>query len=184
MKTTTFKTVSIITLLLITLTVFNACKKDDPKPENPEELITTVKLLFTDSANAGNTATATFADPDGAGGNNPTTFDTIRLQANKTYYTQILLLDESKSPVDTISNEVEEENDEHLFNFSSTAGITIAITDFDVNALPVGLSSKWKTGAAANGNTTVILKHQPGIKTGDPALGETDVEVVFPTRVQ
>jgi hypothetical protein len=29
----------------------------------------------------------------------------------------------------------------------------------------------------------VTLKHQPGIKNGDPNLGETDVEVVYPVII-
>jgi len=173
-----------LALAVVFILGFAACKDDNPAPENPEELITTIKLLFTDSANTANTATAVFADPDGAGGNNPTTFDTIKLQPNKTYFASIILLDESKNPVDTISNEVAEEKDDHLFAFSSTAGISILITDLDNNNLPVGLSSKWKTGNAANGQTIVRLKHQPGIKTGDANLGETDIEVNFYTKVQ
>ncbi len=163
---------------------FAACKDDNPAPENPEELITSLILNFVDSANASNTTAARFEDPDGPGGSSPTTFDTIVLQPNKTYFASIILLDESKTPVDTISNEVAEEKDDHLFTFSSTAGISILITDLDNNNLPVGLSTKWKTGTAATGNTIIRLKHQPGIKTGDVNLGETDVEVDFFTVVQ
>lgn len=161
-----------------------ACKDNNPKPEDPQELITTLKITFTDSANTGNIVSATFSDPDGPGGSNPVTFDTIKLQPNKTYFASILLLDESKTPVDTISNEVEEEKDEHLFVFSNTANINITIKDFDNNNLPVGLASRWKTAAPITGASTIRLKHQPGIKNGDPSLGETDVEVVFPTAIE
>jgi hypothetical protein len=181
------KTKNIITLSILTAFIafgFTACKDDNPKPENPEELITTVKLLFTDSADNSNTAIAVFADPDGPGGNSPVTTDTIKLQPNKTYYASIILLDESKNPVDTISNEVAEEKNDHLFVYTTTTTIGITVTDVDDNNLPVGLASKWKTQAPITGTTTVKLKHQPDIKTGDPALGETDVEVGFATWVE
>lgn len=169
---------------ILILIGFAACKDNDPKSEDPQELITSMKITFTDSANTANVVSATFADPDGPGGNNPVTFDSIKLQPNKTYFASILLLDESKTPSDTISNEVEEEKNEHLFVFSNTANININITDFDDNNLPVGLSSRWKTAAPVTGTTTIRLKHQPGIKNGDPLLGETDVEVVFPTTIE
>lgn len=181
MKPTIFTTTALVAIITLGLT---ACKDNNPKPEDPNELITTVILTFTDSADVSNITTATFADPDGPGGSNPILFDTIKLSPNKTYYTTIVLLDQSKTPVDTISNEVEEEKDEHLFTFTTSANIAITITDFDNNSLPVGLASKWKTGAPITATTTIRLKHQPGIKNGDPALGETDVEVTFPTWIE
>lgn len=168
---------------------FTACKEDEPKPDNKpvnqSELITTVKLIFTDSA-TGSKTTAIFKDLDGEGGNAPSQFDTIQLAANKSYTTQILLLDESKTAVDTISNEVMEENDEHLFVFTKTGvNIIFSITDKDANNLPVGLSSIWRTSGVSTGTTTVTLKHQPdGIKNGTAAPGETDVEVTFPCMVK
>ena len=169
------------------------CKKDKEEvptpapPVNEEEVITTMKLIFTDSANTSNTVSATFKDPDGDGGSGATIFDTIMLQANKTYLVDILLLNETASPVDTISNEVAEEANDHHFFFHHT-GVNIVTTylDQDTNTppLPVGLATKWKTGAVANGSSQVILKHQPGVKDGTETPGETDIEVTFATKIQ
>ena len=181
---TTFKKFFLGFTALALVTGFSACKDDNPAPENPEELITTLKLTFTDSANTANTFTVTFADPDGPGGNAPTTYDSIALQTNKTYLVSAQLLNESVSPAEDITLEVEEEKDDHLFGYSSTANVNITTTDLDNNNLPLGIQTKWKTTTASVGNTTVVLKHQPGIKTGDIALGETDVEVVFYTAIQ
>jgi hypothetical protein len=169
------------------------CKKDKdevpnpPPPANEEEVITTLKLIFTDSANTSNTITATFKDPDGDGGQGVTIHDTIQLQANKTYLVDILLLNEVASPVDTISNEVAEEaNDHHFFFHYSGVNITTTYLDSDTNTppLPLGLSTKWKTGAAANGTSQVILKHQPDVKDGSQAPGETDIDVTFQTKIE
>ncbi len=44
----------------------------------------------------------------------------------------------------------------------------------------VGLVSTWShTGVADNGNVTIPLTHQPGVKDGTCEPGETDVEVTF-----
>ncbi len=181
-KNALFLSASVFTL------VFSACKDETPKPKdqptNENELITTVKLIFTDSL-SGAITTATFKDIDGESGNPPSQFDTIRLQANKIYSTQILLLDESKSAIDTVSNEVAEEKNDHLFIFNpSNVNLGITILDKDDNNFPIGLSSKWRSGAASKGLITVTLKHQPGVKNGTATPGETDVEVVFPCIIK
>jgi hypothetical protein len=175
-------------LLLATLSaiVFASCQKDDvenPDDNNESELITTITLAFTDSANTTNVQYFTFKDPDGEGGNGPTQFDTIRLQANTTYFTSITLLDESGTETDTISNEVLEEGVDHQFFFSTAGALaTITYTDADDNGNPIGLQTKWAIGNIGTGTATVILKHQPDLKApapGNQTLGETDVEVDF-----
>lgn len=174
----------LLMLSLGSILAFQACKPDDPEPVNESELITSVVLNFTDSATQ-QVLTFQFRDPDGAGGNNPTVFDTLQLKANSTYFVSTLLLDESKSPVDTISNEVEEEGDEHQFFYTPQNGIAVTINyeDQDANGDPIGLATKWKTGALGTGSVLVVLKHQPGEKNGSASTGETDVEVAFPTSI-
>ncbi len=193
--TTTKKVLLTIASGVLLLT---ACKKDknEPEPNNPvqpneTELITTVKLILTDSANTSNVKSFMFRDVDGAGGNAPTNFDTISLSPNTTYLTQVLLLDESKNPVDTISNEVLAEANDHMFFYtpSTNANTSVTITDLDTNTptpLPLGLQSKWKTTSATSALETmqIILKHQPGVKNGTITPGETDVDVIFKLKVQ
>ena len=173
--------------------LFTGCKKDKdpipdpPPPVNEEEIITTFTLYFTDSANTSNVVSAAFRDPDGDGGNPYTEFDTIKLMPNKTYYAQVIILNETKSPADSISNEVEEEANDHLFIYTSIGtNTTITITDTDANTPPLslGLASKWKTGSAAMGTTRIVLKHQPGMKDGTAAPGSTDIDLLFHTKIQ
>lgn len=179
--------------LLISIFIFTAiiysCKKDkdlivNPPDTNEEEVITTMTITFIDSAGVNPTVQATFKDPDGDGGNGPTIFDTIKLDNNTIYNASIILLNETKNPADTISNEVLEEANEHLFCFSvSDADVTITRTDSDGN-YEVGLKSKWVTGSSSSGYVTVTLKHQLEIKDGTCNPGETDVEVNFVIEIQ
>lgn len=179
---------ALVALGFITVSCKKDKKDDVPTPTNPneEELITSFYITFEDANGVLPDVTAAFVDIDGPGGNAPTTFDTIRLVNNTTYNATITLLNESVSPADDITVEVQAEGVDHLFCFDVTNGLNLSIakTDLDANNLPIGLSSQWITTGASTGTTTIRLKHQPGIKTGDCALGDTDIELVFETEVQ
>ncbi len=187
-KKVNMKTNKILMLSLAIGLSLSACKKDDddvtqPSKTNSEEVITTMQLIFTDSENPAQVKTFVYRDVDGLGGNEPS-IDTIKLGVDKTYSVQIVLLDETKNPVDTVSKEVKKESDEHLFVFEpANSEISVTINDFDVNTppLPLGLLSTWSTGTSMlNTSIKISLKHQPGIKNGDPTRGESDIEVVMP----
>jgi hypothetical protein len=185
-----------ITIIAATITLmglYSSCKKDkDPVTQpvanaNEKEVITTLTITFIDSSNSGTIITATFKDADGDGGNPPTLHETIKLKANTTYLASILLLNETKNPIDTVSNEVKKEANDHLLFYKYT-GVTVACTYLDLDSnkppLPLGLSTKWKTGNAGTGTSRIILKHQAGVKNGTEVPGETDVDVTFQTILQ
>ncbi|MDI1234218.1 MAG: hypothetical protein PSX81_08050 [bacterium] len=185
MKKNQLKWTAIIAVIALGIT---SCKENTPTPSNPPEneteLITTVRLVFTDTSNQ-TVRVASFSDIDGPGGNAPTIFDTIKLQPNKVYKTKIYLLDETKNPVDSISNQVLTEGADHLFVFTKTGvNLLFNMTDADKNNLPIGLSSLWTAGANSFGSVTVVLRHQPGVKDGTVNPGETDVEIVFPCKIE
>lgn len=208
---TIIKSTLYLGMLLLLLSTSCKKKKNQPAPEDPpptpntQEVITSFKLLLTDSATS-TVYTYFYKDPDGDGGQTgfygPGTTSTstqsdsvFTLMPNRTYFTEIILLDETKNPVDTISNEVEEEGDEHMFFFNSTnptgtpytvilagSGIKITYTDLDAGSPQrgIGLQSRWRTyGIAAKSPMNIILKHQPGVKDGTMAPGDTDVDVTF-----
>jgi len=135
--------------------------------------------------------TLSFEDLDGDGGAAPT-ITAGTLAANTTYTGTIVLLNESASPVDNITEEVEEEGVDHQFFFQSTvAGISVSYNDRDDNGNPIGLSNTLTTGDAASGAMTITLRHEPdkmatGVSGGDisNAGGETDIEVTFTIAVQ
>ncbi len=187
-------------LLWLLLAVFTlpACNTEDPEPENDEELITTVKLTFTPTG-SGQTVTGTWQDTDGVGGSAPLV-SKINLARNTTYTVRTELLNESASPVQNITQEVESEKEDHQFFYQASGGVFTTATgstqpftykDTDKNGRPVGLSVEMKTGnSAGNGTLKVILRHQPkkdaaGVAAGDitNAGGETDAETTPPFEV-
>jgi hypothetical protein len=182
----------LIIFALILSASIQSCKKEQvelPAPiVNQPENITTLKLQLTDSANSAAVINAQYRDADGPGGN-AATIDSLILDKGKTYLVNLILQDETKSPVVDISSEVLEEGKEHQFFYSTTiSGITFSYNDVDVNGNPIGLKFKLRTAnATATGKTKVTLKHQPGVKVsapGDITKGDTDVEVEFNTRIK
>ena len=179
--------ISIFAILFVFTAVFTGCNGDDdevvtPEEENEEELITTVELSFTEG---GNTSVFRFADPDGDGGNAPTENDTVRLKANTNYTLAVRFLDESDAnDVEDITEEVKQEDDEHLVCYSVQGGTTVTITDKDGNGMDLGLTADVATDLSESGHFTISLKHQPGVKDGSCEAGETDVEVRFALEVE
>ena len=172
-------------LLLAALPVAQSCKDDHDDHDHEGEVITTVRMVFTDSANSADVRTFEFNDPDGPGGNPPQRLDTIYLQTGKTYLVELRFIDASKSPAHDITHEIREEAKEHIVCFTDAgSNLSILRTDSD-GTHPIGLSSKWKAPELnSNGKVRVQLKHQPGVKNGQCEPGDTDVEVEFPVRVR
>lgn len=165
-----------------------SCKKDVEQEENENEVITTVQLQFT-PVGGGSALTYKWEDLDGEGGANPV-IDMVTLAANQTYNVEILLLDKTKNPVDTISEEVREEAEDHRFYYEPNGvNITVSNPDNDLNGIPVGLSSTWTTGVASAGKVKITLRHyENGGKTLADAVNDpkssTDMEAEFDVRVQ
>lgn len=166
---------------------FSACKKDKPLPDvNEEELITTVRLKFTNTANSADVRIFTARDLDGDGGQAPVV-DQINLTSNATYNFEISeILNETEDPVEDIKAEVAEENDEHLivYNANPSGLLAITVTDKDANNLAVGLQGTASTATIGSGTLNVKLKHQPdGTKNGTEAPGSTDFDFTFPVSI-
>ena len=100
-----------------------------------------------------------------------------------------------------MTEEVEEEGHEHLFYFSWTNDVfsdpsgdgnidnradAINYGDEDVNGLPLGLETVWTSGPPSSGEFRIVLKHQPDLKTAtsESTIGETDVDITFPIKVE
>ena len=183
------KKLTLLTAYLSLFSIFTSCESDDDTIiPNEEELITTVNYILTPAE--GESITLSFQDLDGDGGEEPT-INVDTLASNQTYTGSLLLLNESESPAENISDEVEEEDQEHQFFFASTtSGLTISYNDEDANGNPLGLSTTITTGEAGSGTVTVTLRHEPnksasGVSDGDitNAGGETDIEVTYPIHV-
>lgn len=192
------KRLKYLTYALIAMATITACKKDkdDPvtpttPPENEEELITTLKLHF---HSIGGTEHKHFMsmDLDGFSGPNAPVITADTLSADTMYHVEIEVLNESESPAEDITAEIQTESDVHQFFFQvSGANATVAYADTDANGLPIGLESMWTIGAASNGTVLVTLRHEPdktaaGVSSGDisNAGGDTDIAVSFPVVIE
>jgi hypothetical protein len=187
--------------LLAGTLLFSSCGDDDEPPAvNPEEEITRVELTFTNVADGSDVVSAVWLDEDGDGGQDPT-IEPIVLDASKTYDMDILFTNTLETPPEDITEEVEEEADEHMIFFAFTDNIfadpagngnadnrddDVNYNDQDSNGFPLGLSTTWSTGDADQGTFRVILKHQPDIKsaTSTSADGETDVDITYDLIIQ
>lgn len=172
-------------LIMISCTDNPASNIDGP---GEEELITQVTLTLVDG-NSSET-TVSWQDQDGPGGNDPVV-GTLQLQAGTTYTGTIELLDTTKDPVEDITQEVREEDDEHQFFYTVGDSISdrldIEVTDTDENGLPVGLeySVTVSAGDAASGSLNVVLSHYDDApKDGTTRSDETDIDIDIPVEIQ
>lgn len=171
-----------------------SCSSDDNTnaPVNEEEVITTVIATFA-TQGGGSAVILTFRDLDGDGPNAPEITTSGNFATNTVYNASLDLLNETTTPAESITEEIIEEALDHQFFFSVTNNIGTAAyaAPFDGNAHPVGVNFTFTTTAAATGNLTVVLRHQPdksaeGVANGDitNAGGETDLQVTFPVVVE
>jgi hypothetical protein len=186
------------------LVVFTAgCEAEDPVKEDTPELITKATLTFT-PATGTEPVIVSAIDPDGEGVQDLAIDGPINLAANQSYELSITLVNgllSSTEPGYDITKEVKEEGDEHLFFFGWT-GVLFAdpegngnidkrlddvnYNDEDVNGFPVGLKTQWTTTSTpTSGTLTVVLKHQPELKTenSESSAGETDLNISFEVNI-
>jgi len=184
------KNFKLITLALMTLLTFNACSDDDdatPTPVNEEEIITTLTVTLTPNG-GGTTVILKTQDLDGDGPNLPITTVSSNLTPGTTYVGSIELLNETEDPAEDITEEVEDESDEHQFFYTISSGldVTTTYTNFDSNGDPLGTTFELETGAISSGLMTFTLLHEPTKpNTGiSDAGGETDIETTFDIFIQ
>lgn len=182
------KNLKFLPLALVTIFTFTSCD-NDAEEVNEEEVITTVTTTLT---GGGATIILKSKDSDGDGPAAPVVTVSGDLKVNTKYTGSTTFMNELESPAEDITAEVKEEGDEHQVFYQAPAGIgAFTYKDTDKNAKPIGLSFELQTGAAAaTGNLTVTLRHEPNksaanVSTGDitNAGGATDAAVTFAVKV-
>lgn len=177
------KCLALLGLGLLTL----SCSNDDDNPSaiDEEEVITTMTIALT---SGNNLVTLESKDLDGDGPNDPEITVSGNLTANTTYDGTISLLNETVTPVENITLEVAEEDDEHQFFFNASGAIaSMAYADEDDDGNPLGLRFTLTTGDAGNGVLQVTLRHEPkkpNNGTLADAGGETDIAQSFNVVVE
>jgi hypothetical protein len=180
----------------------------NPDEDNEEEVITTVELTFTPQG-GGTALTFSWADPEDDGS---PVIDTIVLSDADDYDLTVRFLNELEEPAENITEEIEEEDDEHqVFIFGDAVEgpgtgtnadklVTHAYDDTDGDGNPVGLSNTIVTDATGTGDFRLVLRHLPvedgtALKVADLAAtlasdgvtglpGDSDADVTFPIEVE
>jgi hypothetical protein len=182
----------LFTLLFTTGILLYSCSDDEePVPVNEEEVITTMTITLAPQS-GGSPVFLQTRDLDGDGPNAPVVSVSGPLSSGQVYNGSIELLNETESPAENITEEVEEEDAEHQFFFLTGGSLDLDTdyADVDSNGNPVGLSFTVTAGVAGSGTLTVVLRHLPdkeasGVSDGDisNAGGETDVSQDFSVEI-
>ncbi|MDX9752126.1 MAG: hypothetical protein RBT71_13685 [Flavobacteriales bacterium] len=196
---------NILLIGLVGMALLAGCRKgDDPErpapPVHEEEVITDIHVRFTDDAGGTYEWHASmdggFHHDHGDGDDHDHTDGELHihgdtLPADAHLHAEIILLNRSVTPTDTVSHEVRDEGEAHQFFFiAEEVDITFTYGDTDGNGRPIGLVGEWQTGAPGTGEVKVVLRHgldkgAPGVSEGlvANAGGATDLEVHFPAVV-
>ena len=183
LKMKTMKTIQLFTLFALGTILLSSCSDDDenPEPVNEEETITTIIVTLSGGMNGDIILRS--QDLDGDGPDAPVVTVSNDLEGNITYTGTIQFLNETEEPIDDITEEVQEEDDEHQVIYSSTGSIgNVTTTDVDGDGNPLGLNFELATNTAGPASLTVTLRHEPN-KPNDGTLagagGETDATATF-----
>lgn len=171
---------------LISLFFLNSCVKTLEAPEliNEEELITTLVVSL---ESATDKIELRYTDLDGDGPN-PGVFQAPNLKPNTTYEGKLQFLNESESPAEDITLEIEEESNDHqVFYVVNGLNVTIEPVNIDSNGYYLGTSFNLTTlTAASEGQLQFILRHLPTKPNdGNPSTagGATDLSVIFNLKI-
>lgn len=179
-------------LILFNFTIFyiGCDNAHDHDHTHPQEVITTVQINLVNVADSSDITFAKWKDIDGAGGNAPI-IDTLIVNAGKTYNGSLLLLNESKTPAEDITIEIERLKNEHQFFYSVLGEISnriaVTIKDFDTNnpPLPVGLKFEFQVSSGNNvvGNLRILLSHYDNMPKSSNPSPETDIDIQIPVKI-
>ncbi|MEC9388975.1 MAG: hypothetical protein VX944_02805 [Myxococcota bacterium] len=174
-------------LLLLGLSACSDVEEDDHDHghhHHDHEVMTTVELTFTD----GDGAESVFFWSDADGTANPEIDDIVLSNATE-YSLSLRFLNELEDPIEDVTPEIADEDDEHHVFFTGDAVSSRATgenpdalvehtyDDLDVNGLPIGLENDITTIATGEGDFTVTLRHMP-LQNGNTVKTANDPELV------
>jgi hypothetical protein len=175
---------------LLALPALAACGDSSTAPGGETELISRVTLTFT-PAGGGAPITAYIDDADGNGPQAPSAqVGTLGFAAGTTYTGTVKFENRLANPIEDITEEVEEESDEHRVYYTVAGGLTgagllITPTDTDTQGRPLGVTFSAVVNGTVGGQTgtlRVVLCHYdeaPKVGSSTSCQGETDIDVSF-----
>jgi len=163
-------------LFVILLGAIAGCNKkaSSVTPALPgNEFLTTVQLQLTNTADPGDVQLASWTqmsptshiyEPDSAYFSRAV----LDLKANATYSGRVIILDETQTPVDTVSNEVLQRMNYHLFFFQPTPILTSSIV-IATNSADIPVAS-WNTNVSDTtyGGISINEIQLPSAAAGNP----------------
>lgn len=183
------KNLKVLATTIFATVLIASCSNDDgtPLPLNEAEVITTLTVTL-EAFGGGTPIIFQTRDLDGDGPNPPVIDISGNLTAGTAYNGAIVLLNETVNPADNITEELQQESDEHQFFYTIGAGldVTTSYLNFDNNGNPLGTQFTLQAGEASSGAITFTLRHEPtkpNTGLGD-AGGETDIEATFNVTVE
>lgn len=180
------KTRSLFASALLCLTLFTSCSDDDENPAEviEEELITNVKLTFTNNDNATDVVVLSSDAPDGQDGESQeNVMGTFTTGAT---YTLSLALNADDE--DVLNEDIIPEADEHFFVYAvNGVNLTMTRDDNDVagpDESKLGVNTTWVAGAPSTGNLQISLIHEPESVNDSNGFGSTtggseDINITF-----
>ena len=144
--------------MLFFLFACNDVEKHDHHHHHEHELMTTINLSFQSDSGE---ETFTWADVEQSG---EPTIDNITLSADTSYTLSISILNELEDPAENVTEEIQDEADEHQFFFLGSAMdglITHSYNDEDANGDPLGLENTITTVSVGEGELNLVLRHMP-----------------------
>ena len=200
--------VSLLAILALAAVTAGCPSVEDPDDINPNEVITAVNLTFTPTAGAA--VTASWSDPEGDG---DPVIDSFTLANGTAYALTVEFLNELADPVEDITEEIQDEQDEHQIliygsgvsgpaaGANANARVEHEYDDVDSNNLPIGLESTITGISAGTGDFKLMLRHMPPGSDGTPVKsatiaedfatggsagigGSVDIDITFPLQVQ
>lgn len=181
---------SAVSLVLFAL-IINGCKKEsDPAapPAEDEHAPPTTMIVVLKAAGSTDSTTSLVRDTSVVKGK-PRIVDTLRVTPGKSYSGYITLIDESQTPAFDATQEIIDDQINHLFVFTPLGGMNgrIAVTNLnkDTKGFDFGLTftlTPSGTGAAS-GTLQIKLRHYGGNpKTGD--VYDTDIDQSLPIVIR
>jgi len=180
-----------VVLCLCGAGLWASCTKEvnNPPPDSQHGTITTLLIVLSDSsAFPARHDTVAFDDPDGAGGQQPLQWDTLRLKTNHSYHGRLVLQNRGSIPFQDLGPLIEVQGHQHLFCYLYPDSLLdIRITDRDHLMLPLGFRTEWTTGVRpGSGFLEIQLRHLAYGKnlSSNHLSGHSDLQVRFPLILQ
>jgi hypothetical protein len=186
-----FFRVYVVLLIGMVMGVMNGCKEEvNPAipPVDDEHMPPTTMIVVLKETGKSDSTKSLVRDTTLVKGK-PMVEDTLRIVSGKSYSGYIMVWNESVTPVEDATHEIEEEKNEHLFVFTATGNangrLSITGLEKDDNGNDFGLTFTASVGGngAATGGLRIQLRHY-GSSPKSGTTYDTDIDQTFPVTIQ